>query len=261
MLPTISIIINCDTREEKKEQSGLFSGTVNKDFLTDGIYNKQKFFSGFDIETIVFIDKHQEIPEKALNYLYRYCDTVVIRKHTNENSFNDYNYLNALSLARGKYVCHCDQDTACFTSSKEPIEQMIKWLEEYRFVSYPSRWSPRAIDDNSFGQRTWASTRFFMCKRESLKLDELKRCIEEPNYGYEKYGDSPRRCNWLEHFLTLTNNDSCYYPPINLDTHAIFSWSKYEELTLMRLNELPYPDVKRFIDERGGINYPCDVAA
>lgn len=256
----ISLIINCDTRPERKSQDGLFNGTVNLDFLTDGIYNKKKFFEGFDIETIVYIDEHLPIPQNELDYLRKETDCLVIRKHTNENNFNDWNYWRALSMASGDIVCHIDQDTNLFTSGKEYVEELINHLNNHKFVSYPSHWSPRAIHDPSFGNRTWASTRYFLCKKETLKLNELAECIKEPNWGYERYGDSPRRCNWLEHYLTLINEDSCYYPPIELNKGAIFTWSTYSRYVLMRLNEQPYNEVKEWIEKQGGIQYPVDVS-
>jgi hypothetical protein len=255
----ISIVINCDSRPERNSQQGLFKGVVDRDFLDEGIRNKKLFFSEFDIETIVFIDKHEEIPEPTLKYLYSICDTVCIRRHTGETSFNDYNYLNALSLARGEIICHCDQDTALFTSGKEYVEELISHLERHRFVSYPSKWTPKPVDDPSFGHRVWASTRFFLCKRETIKIDTLRNCIEEPEWAYKTFGDSPRRCNWMEHYLTLSNNDSCYYPPIELNKGAIFTWGSYEKWIWRRLNESPYEDVKKFIHQHGGIQYPNDV--
>lgn len=239
----ISVVINCDTRSQRDEQSGLFNGVVNLDFLTDGIFNKIKFFDGFDIEVIVYVDEHNPVDEKTLDYLRAICSCVVIRKHTNENSFNDYNYLSALSLARGKYIAHFDQDTAAFSRSKDSILYMIDLLEQHKFVSYPSFWSPNAVHDPSFGGRMWASTRFFMCKRETLKFDVLRACIEEPEWAYKTLGDVPRRCNWLEHFLTLANDNSVYYPPIQTQNYTIFTWEKYETYTLKRLNEFSYDDI------------------
>ena len=255
----ISIVINADTRNEKSSVGGLFSGTVNLDFLTDGVFNKIQFFKGFDIETILFVDVHNPIPDQELEYIKSICDCVVLRKHTDENSFNDYNYLAALSLARGEIVCHVDQDTALFTSGAEYVQELINHLDNHKFVSYPSHWSPRAVEDHSFGNRTWASTRFFICKRETLKFDILRACIVEPEWAYSVYGDSPRRCNWLEHFLTLTNEDSCYYPPININGGLIFSWGSYEKWTLRRLNQLTYQEVAQWVISKGGIHYPVDV--
>lgn len=242
-MPLISIVINCDSRPQKNEQTGLFGGVCNEDFLTDGVFNKIKFFEGFDIETIVFIDEHLPVSESTIEYLRSLCTTVVVRKHSDEISFNDYNYLSALSLARGTYVAHFDQDVAAFSSSKESVQSLIVLLETYKFVSYPSIWSPNAVDDPTFGGKMWASTRFFMCKRETLKFDTLRACIEEPEWAYKTFGDVPRRCNWTEHFLTLTNNNSVYYPPIQTERLTIFTWEKYETYTLRRLNELPYEGI------------------
>ena len=262
-MPRLSVVINIDTRNQNNLFGGEnLKGCVNSDYWTDGIWNKVRFFDGFpDKEIIVYIDQHNEMPEETLKYIRGLADTVVIRKHTAEPSFNDWNYLRALQMASGDIVCHIDQDTACFTSSPQPIQEMIDLLEHHSFISYPSYWSPKPVIDDSFGHRTWASTRFFFCKKEALKFEELKNCLIEPNWGYEKYGDSPRRLNWTEHFLTLTNNDSCFYPPIDLDRIAIFSWGSYDSYILKRLNEFSYDQVKEFILQRGGIEYPCDVFA
>lgn len=261
-MPYLSVVINLDTRVENNKFDGLLNGVVSSDLWTDGLWNKVKFFDDFhDKEIIVYIDQHNPLDEETLNYIRTLATTVVIRNHTQESSFNCWNYLRALQMASGDIICHIDQDTACFSSSSEPIHEMIKLLDEHAFVSYPSHWSPKPVIDESFGHRTWASTRFFMCKKESLKFDELRNCIIEPNWGYEKYGDSPRRVNWMEHFLTLTNNDSCYYPPVDLDRYAIFSWGSYDRYILKRLNEFSYDQVKEFILSKGGIQYPCDVFA
>ncbi len=256
--PYLSIVINCDTRPENLNENGMSKGVVSRDFLDSGVFNKIQFFKGFEKEIILFIDKHEDLLLQTLSYLHTICDVVVVRKHTSEHAFNDINYISALSLARGEIVCHFDQDTACFTSGKEYIEELIGHLDNHKFVSYPSYWSPRAVHDPSFGNRTWASTRFFMCKREALKFDVLRACIEEPEWAYATFGDSPRRCNWLEHFLTLSNGDSCYYPPIELDKGSVFSWGSYEKYTLRRLNELPYSEIKQWLNSHP-IVYPNDI--
>lgn len=255
----ISIVINVDNRPQNDVAETMFNGTVNEDYLVDGVQNKINYFNGFDKELIVYLDKHTEISPNVENYLKSVCDILVIRNHTSEPSFNCWNYWRALSMATGDIVAHFDQDTASFTSSEESVQELIDLLSQYKFISYPSWWSPRAVTDDSFGQRTWASTRFFLCKRETLKLDELKKCIEEPNWGYEKYGDSPRRLNWVEHFLTLINEDSCYYPPMDANKRAIFCWSAYQKGTLGKMNNMTFNEVIEFINNKGGINYPCDV--
>lgn len=256
---TISIVINCDTRKPRDEANEMFSGTVNADFLVHGVWNKLKFFSGFKIECILYIDEHLELSKEDIDIIKPLCSTLVIRKHTEELSFNDWNYYRALSLASGDVICHFDQDTAAYTSSKDYVDELIKHLDDYKFVCYPSHWTPYPTHDDSFEGKFWASTRFFMCKRETLKLDELKKCIEEPEWMYEKYGDSPRRCNWTEHFLAKINGNSVLYPPMQLHKGAIFSWSKYKTGTLQMLNELDYELVKQWILHHGNIVYPCDV--
>ena len=256
----LSIVINADTREQKDDIGGMFSGTVNMDYLTHGVINKILFFKGFeDKEIILHIDEHNKLPKETIAEIAGLVDKLIIHPHTDEASFNDWNYHRALSAATGDIVCHVDQDTACFTSGKEYIDELISHLGNFSFVSYPSHWTPRAVQDESFGKRTWASTRFFICRKESLKLDELANCINEPEWGYSKYGDSPRRCNWTEHFLSLCNNDSVFYPPIELHKGAIFSWSSYKTGTLETLNNTDYETVKQWILHRGGVQYPVDI--
>ena len=270
MSKLISLVINADTRSgfNKSESSAeiMLEGCRSIDFLIEGIKNKQKFFSGFDIETILYIDEHEPIPENVLNEIRSIVTTLVIKKHSKRyrdmvycHNFNDFHYLSALFMANGEIVFHADQDTACFTSNKESVQEMISMLDEHKFVSYPSHWTPNAITDPSFEGRTWASTRFFFCKRETLKFDTIIQCILNPDWAYKTFGDSPRKMNWLEHFLTLTNDNSAYYPPINLDKLAVFSWSKYITGTLGKLNAMNYGEVKNYIDRCGGICYPNDV--
>lgn len=255
----ISLVINCDNRNERSSEDGLFSGTVNLDYLTDGILQKQKFVEGYDFETIVYIDKHQEIPEYVVRYLHNIADIVCIRKHTDESSFNCWNYYRALSLCTGDLVLHCDQDSNLYRNDKSYVDELIAYLNDFKIVSYPSHWTPAPCHDDSFGNLWWASTRMFICKRETLKFEELAKCIENPDWMYEKYGDSPRRNNWVEHYLAKINNHSVFYPPVELHKGAIFSWKTYDKYTIQRLNEMPYEYVKQWILHRGGIQYPVDV--
>lgn len=256
----ISLCINCDTRPQRDNQDGLFAGVVNSDFLTDGIRNKQLFFNGFDIETIVFIDEHLRVPSGTLKYLYSICDTVVVRKHTNEEKFNDNNYIAALALCRGDIICHVDQDTNCFTSSPLYVHTLINSLENFDYISYCSQWSPNPVVDHNYDY-WWVSTRFFMCKRETLDFTEIKKCLVDSDYLYSKYPASVRN-PWTEHILGLTakyNGKGVFYPPHEIDAYTIFTWENYEQWTLRRLNELPYEEVKNWVIEKGGIFYPNHV--
>lgn len=257
----LSIIINCDSRPRNDNAEKMFHGISNWDFLTEGIENKVKPFSSFDKEVICYLDKHQEIPVEIIEKLKFLSDCLIIRNHTSECSFNCFNYLRALYMASGDIIVHFDQDTAMFVNDSEYINQLISYLNEYKFVSYPSFWSPNAVDDQSFQGRMWASTRFFMCKRETLDFKALEMCIRNPDWAYETYGDVARRLNWLEHFLTLTNENSVYYPPIEFDKGVVFCWDHYIEGVLQRLNKLDYKDIQQYIIDCGGMHYPCDLTA
>lgn len=244
----ISLIINCDTRPKKNEETGLFSGTSNLDFLTDGIINKQKYFDGFDLETIVYIDKHLDIPEGELSFLNRTCDVVIIRKHESFEGFNDYNYIEALSMARGEYICHADQDTAMFASNPLAIQKQLDLLNEYDFVSYPSLHSPNPVHDPSF-DHWWASTRYFLCKRETLDFTELRKIMSDYDYCYSKY-PANRKCFFMEHWLGLIakyKGKGVIYPPFDFDNYVVFSWGKYEDYVWRRLNEYSYQQLLNWL--------------
>lgn len=253
----VSICINVDTRPENPVAEKMFNGTVNEDYLTDGVFNKIKFFDGFEKEVIVFVDEHLPLSQKAHDYLLSMADTLVIRQHTNEPSFNDWNYIRCLQLASGDVVAHFDQDTAAFTSSKQKVDDLIGLLDNYAYVSYPSYWSPNAVDDPSFNYK-WVSTRFFMCKRETLNFPETIKCLTDYDYFVGKYMPS-RVCPWTEHFLGLIAGSNVIYPPLDVDNITIFSFDKYEKGTLQRMNNQSYDEVKQFIISRGGLHYPCDL--
>jgi len=151
MMPKISLVINCDTRPQRDSFGGEnLTGVVNEDFLTDGIYNKVKFFDGFDKEVIVSIDEHLPVPEETLRYIRTLADVVLIRKHTNEDGFNDNNYIRSLYLASGDIIIKVDQDTAMFAKNSKAVSDLIGTLSDCDFVSYPSLWSPFPVFDDSF---------------------------------------------------------------------------------------------------------------
>lgn len=242
-MPDISLIINCDTRPAKNQETGLFSGTSNLDYLTEGVRNKQLYFSGYDIETIVYVDKHLDIPEKELKWLNDNCDAVIIRKHKDFPGFNDWNYIEALSMARGKYICHADQDTAMFAESPSAIQSQLDLLEAYDFVSYPSYFSPAPVHDESF-DHWWASTRYFLCKRKTLDFTELRKMMEDYDYCFSQY-PANRKCHFTEHWLGLLakyKGNGVIYPPFPND-YVVFSWGRYEDYIWRRLNEYTFEEV------------------
>lgn len=258
-MPKISIIITADTRPEKSNSEGIFSGTVSMDYLTFGVENKKRFFDGFDIETILCIDQHIPLDENQLGEIRELVDVLLIRKHTDEHLFNDWNYWRSFALASGDIICKFDQDTACFTSSPEPINEFIGLLDSFSYISYPSHWTPNAVHDPAYDYQ-WASTRFFMCKRDTIDLTEIRKCLLDYEYCFSKYPAS-RAHHWMEHALGLTakyNGKGVFYPPMDLDRCAIFSWGSYEKWTLRRLNQLTYPEIRNWLNTHP-IQYPNDV--
>lgn len=264
-MPKLSIIINLDTRPENSHNQEMFKGVVDRDFLIAGILNKRKLFENFDAEYIAFIDEHEPLTQEEINKVKEITDTLIIRKHSksfenieNFAAFNDFNYLQALFMSRGEYVFHFDQDVAAFAPNDMPIYKMAEWLEKYKFVSYPSHWSPNPVDDASFENKYWVSTRFFACKRSSLDFTELIKCQLDYEYWKEKYPRA-RLCHWLEHLLQDNTPNCVYYPPINYDYFILFTWENYYKGLLNHLNNSTFEEVKSFVLSKGGIHYPNNI--
>jgi hypothetical protein len=256
----ISVCINVDTRSGFQDESSnaehMFEGCRSDDFIIDGVLNKIKFFEGFEIETIVFVDEHEKVPQDILNKLREIADTVVVRRHTHEPNFNDFTYISTLALCRGEYIAHFDQDTAAFTSSAKPIDNLLRLLEDYKYISYPSYWSPNPVHDDSFNY-WWVSTRFFMCKRDTIDFTEILKCQRDCDYYVDKYKPS-RVCHWTEHILGMAGGKSVFYPPMEIHSYAIFSWGSYKKGVMNSLNNCNYDQIINFIAAHP-IQYPNDI--
>lgn len=276
----ISLVINVDTREgwDAKEsvQTKMFNGTRSSDFIFDGVENKIKAFTleGYELETTLFIDIHNPLPDDAMCKLNAWVafgklSNLVLnrnKKYYDKSDyfpkFNDLNYLNALAMSRGEYVIHLDGDMNAFINDKTIINEWIALIDsgKYDYICYPSRHSPGPIVDPDFPDYWWASTRFFICKKSALDYSEILRCLRDSEYLYGKYGDKKRRCPWIEHVLgIIAGKDKVYYPPVDYNRCLIFSWSRYTQGTINQLNNSPYISVVHFVSSHGGINYPCDV--
>ncbi len=261
----ISVIINVDTRPENSQNQSMFKGVVDRDFIIEGVINKKRMFDGFDTEYIVFVDEHEPLDAETTEKLRTIADTVVIRKHDKSfedivdfPAFNDFNYLQALFMARGKYVFHFDGDCAAFAPNERAVLKMIEWLEQYEYVSYPSHWSPNPVYDESFEGIFWVSTRFFCCKRASLDFTEIIKCQLDYEYWKEKYPRA-RLCHWAEHILHKGTPNCVLYPPIDYDYFILFVWENYRKGVLKELNNMPYNEVKQFVLNNNGIIYPNNL--
>ena len=274
----ISIAINLDSRpgfmEQSTTQGTMLGGTRSVDFFTEGVINKVKFFEGHEIETTVFIDVHDPLPRETQDWLLEQqargiIDNLMFNRHTEKylGSFfpkwNDLSFLNAMMLTRGDYLVHFDGDMNAFINDKNVINEWLQWLDEDRFdyVCYPSQFSPLPVVDGRYQSYIWASTRFFLTKREHLDSTEIIKCLQDSEYLYGKYGVEGEPKNpWLEHVLGLMTKgqNRVFYPPIQSKRYLIFAWSRYYSGVLKQLNEWPYEKVVEYVNH---ISYPCDVAA
>jgi hypothetical protein len=279
----ISLVVNVDTRkgflQDSTVEEPMLNGTRSVDFITEGILNKIKFLEGFNYEVILYIDVHEPLPEYAEKFLFdllqRENCVIVFSKHREYYKeqvycpkMNDLNYLQALFLARGKYIIHTDADMAIFRRDSSVLSEWKNWLDTgmYEYISYPSRCSPSAVSDPRFNYR-WVSTRFFFCKKDVIDFTEVEKCLHDSNYLYTKYGDSDTpKSPWLEHVLGLisygpnfSTPNKVFYPSMDYEQCLIFSFSNYNKGTLAKFNNMSYEQVKNFVINNGGIQYPCNV--
>src|SRR4030042_3853389 len=194
-METISVTINLDTRpgfmEEVSRENEIGKGARSLDFLTEGIINKRRFFenAGYNVEITAFIDLHQPIPDNIYPKLLPsngLVNNLVINHHVEyfmnnvefSPKWNDINFLHSMIMGRGKYLVHFDGDMSGFCNDKSIIQGWIDLLKQgkYDYISYPTRYSPNP-DKNTTWDYWWASTRFFICKRETIDYSEIVKCL------------------------------------------------------------------------------------
>lgn len=270
----ISVVINCDTRPGCDAQvqttgdhgEGSLNGVRSWDFLTDGVINKLNFFKGYDVELILYVDEHDPVPHRVTELISAAMvlgdiQNFVCKSHDRSHQrWNELIYLEALKLATGNYVAHFDGDCAVFSrpdKQEDLIERHVRMLDDgVGVLGFPPKFicQPTTMKFDDHGM-TWASTRFFFCRRESLNLLELEKCILDESYRAAKYGHCPA----LEHVLAaIAGPGSVFYPPANWNDYMIFSWSRYHKELLAKLNAMPYNDVRDYI-LACGIHGPNDV--
>ena len=248
---TISLIVNADTRpgyvtSTLGEGWGKTSlqGVRSIDFLTEGIRQKINFFRGYDIQCIAYIDRHEDIlPElmAEIESIVLPCgnNSQIIFKDHNRTDYkwNDKIYIEALKLAEGNYVCHVDQDCNLYRRDEcDIVDAYIDLLESYKYICQP--WD--GVGDEMFH----ASTRFFICKKETLDDAFKENLLVNPLRGIHN------PC--LEHALgILAGKGNVLYPQREDDNYLIFSWAVYFAGTLKKLNEMSYGKVKLYIDSVG----------
>lgn len=265
--PRISLVINADTRYGwlddftgvKNDGRNILFGCRSIDFMTDGVVNKRRFLAGYDLETIVYVDEHEPLSRGAVKRLDAMGESgeitklIVTKVNHSRHRWNDYLYRDTLAHATGDYIAHFDGDAAAFRRPEFPlIEKYLAWLEGgYKYVCQQT-----PLPDHEHGM-WWASTRFFMCKRETLDLDEASRCIDD-DYRRAKWGD--RHCPCFEHIIALIAGGPVLYPPSNNDNFVVVNWVAYNRGVLSKLNAMDYEGVKQYIFEIcGGPHGASDV--
>lgn len=256
-MPKICIIYSADTRQGCSSDSstvgdfapGSLQGVRSLDFLTDGVIAVARFFEGHPHEIILSIDEHEPLPEQTWCEINGLEDNEVLTrwnispKDRSRPHWNDRIYLDSLRLVSpdATHVVHIDQDTALFRDPNcNIVQRYIDWLENgYAYVCQPFN-----CGDPMFH----ASTRFFICKRGTLDLDEIERRIDTSGGCLEKLlGD-------------MAGKGKVLYPEAQNDQYLVISWARYFKGTLKKLNAMPFSEVTALI-QKWGILGPNDVLA
>jgi hypothetical protein len=265
-------VINGDTRPGVFDPGHVGeTRTISIDYLKEGVDNKLNFFRGYEIESYLYVDIHEPLGKEDLWDISQRVDDLILHKHNESYQDKDYftghidlNILNVLIQARGDYVAHFDWDMAAFRKNgSNVIDTWIGWLKEgrYDYICYPSKFSPRTVNDPSFTY-DWASSRFFLCKRDTLDHTEILKCLNDSKYLFNTYApEDTRKCYWLEHIQgMMAGKGKVFYPPMQIGDHMIFSWyNKYFNGVFGALNKMSYGEVVRYVQSCSGIHYPCDV--
>lgn len=259
----ISVVLNCDNRRGSDSEvnttgdfgKGSLQGVRSYDFICEGVRNKLQFFSGYSVEMILYVDEVEPLPDNVRSEIHemvkrKEIDIFICQPHERKSKrWNERLYLNALKIAKGDYVAHFDQDCAAFRDpNSDIVGNYLYWLNEggYQFICQPTTME---LKDHKMW---WASTRFFICKRETLDFVQLDEAVSNEGARFAKYGHAPA----LEHVLGRMGG--VFYPPANWDEYLVFCWARYNKGTLAKLNRSPYEEVKKYIIERGILG-PNDV--
>lgn len=259
-----SVVITCDSRagwldpftsvRDRGDKS--LPGCRSVDFMLSGVENKLLFVGDREIELLLFIDEREPISYAArlmLGALGHGTDKKIFiaAKDHSHPRWNDKLYHDALKHATGDYVIKFDGDVAAFhREGFDAIGNHIKLLDQgYRFICQPTQ-----IENH--GMRH-ASTRYFICKRESLNFPELERCMDD-HYRVRRY-QAHLPC--YEHFLgVLWGPNSVLYPPADNKNYLIWSWVEYHRGVLEKLNKMTYDDVYKYVFETcGGVHGASDL--
>ena len=253
-MPLISVIINADTRQgylSEKSTVGDFGqgslqGVRSVDLLTEGVKNKMKFFEGYDTRCVLIIDQHEPLSDSLfmeINELvksYGNDSKLIVKTFDHESwKWNDKLYIESLKYATGDYTVHFDND--CCAYKKEGfdiVDGYMKLLDAgYKYICQP--WD--RIGDDMY----WSSTRFFICKTETLNLP----LIEQHIYTSPLMG---KHNPCYEHTAgILAGEGKVLYPPRDDDNYIIFCWASYFSGLMKYLNELPYEEVIKYLTDCG----------
>lgn len=257
----ISLVINADSRAGwmdsftgiKDHGDNSLCGCRSVDFMLAGVRNKLKFFDGHDLETILVIDERESIPawvRDELNVMVMKGEItkLVIKKFDHAiHRWNCHLYCESIKYATGDYLVHFDGDAAAFRHPDWNAFEFYAGLLERDDCNAVCQQTPMKKEIHGMW---WMSTRFFICKRATLDIEEAQRCIDD-RYRRRKYPNA-KHSPCAEHLFALVSGEKVLYPPADYGHCVVFSWVNYYRGVLEKLNAMSYEDAARYIFETCG---------
>ncbi len=241
----ISLVINCDSRVGYKNEvstvgdfgQGSLQGVRSTDLLTHGVQQKINFFRGYDIQVILYIDRHEDISQDVMDEIE---STVHACSNNSKIIFKENDRTKYKWNDRIYYVCHMDGDANCYrTDECDIVDRYVDWLDTYKYVCQP--W------DGVGNEMYHASTRFFICKRETLESAFKTDLLANPYMG--------KHSPCLEFALGYhAGEGNVLYPQREDENYIVFSWARYYQGTLAMLNKMHPSDVLEYIIKGLGIH-------
>lgn len=232
-------------------------GCRSVDFITEATIARQRFLESplvDEVETIICIDVHEPIPSWVYERLFEIsnCYVVTDQHDRHRHRWNDYIYIHALRQATGDLVAKWDGDCIGY---RHPDFDVLTYYFDFlsngaAYVCQQTKLIPEVEP------MWWASTRFFLCRRETLDLDEAARCIDD-DYRRAKYG--PKHCPCLEHCLGLMCGERVIYPPEKNSDFIVWNWVQYYLNCIPKLNNMPYADILQYVHDCGDVHGASDL--
>lgn len=235
-------------------------GCRSIDFMTDAVIAKKWFIESElvdDSRVSLLVDEHEPITP-ALDELAAKVGDFVSVSNWNRSDHRWYDKIQIRALRMGietgaDVIVKWDGD--CIGYRREGFDFFAHALElmDKTGAAYICQSTPLNPDEHGMKH---ASTRFFLCRAETLDLDKAEWLLDD----FQRAKTFPcRHLPCLEHILGAMAGDRVCYPKSDYDNWVVWSWVKYFKGTIAKLNAATYGQVLGYIEDCGGVHGASDL--